>query len=316
MVNLALVGLGNIGLVHATVLREPTNKSGIVLKAIADPTPKEIYKDTIYFKHYRELLREKDITAVSIATPPHTHYQITLDALNAYKDVLLEKPPTLTIEQLETLARTASDNDLVLFTAFHTRYRSEVALAFQELKNKNVRKIEINYREYVLNYHDPAGWIFNPDMAGGGVLIDSGINAMSVVQRVLPGLEFQVTSAKLFRSSDYRVETNAHVDFTFGRDSQGVLRMDWFHKGAETRQISFYTDSAKYTIDIVQSQLFKNDKPLLDGEKKERVTADLYIEYRSVYDDFAKHLAERKSLVSAKELKFVLDTYSLVKRKN
>lgn len=311
-INLGLIGLGSIGLVHAAVLREPTNKNGIVLKAIADFVPKEIYKDVAYFKDYRMLLQKKDISTVSIATPPNTHYQIALEALNANKNVLLEKPPTLAIRQLEELAEIASDKNLVLFTAFHACYHPEVLLASQELKNKNVKKIEINYGEYVLNYHDPSGWIFNPDVAGGGVLMDSGINAMSIVQRVLPNLEFQVTKTKLFRLPEYGVEIGAHVNFTFGENSQGTLHMDWFRKEGETRQITFHTDVAKYTIDIVQNQLFKNDKPLLTKEKKGKMV-DQYTEYRGVYVDFVEHLLKRKSLVSSKELKFILDAYRIGK---
>lgn len=308
-INLALIGLGSIGAIHAAVLERSTNKSGITLKAIADLKRIKGHSGIVYHQDYREVLQEKDIVAISIATPPNTHYQIALDALEAGKNVLLEKPPTLSMAALEELTDIAIDKKLVLFTAFHACYHPEVALARQELKNKIVRRIEINYAEYVLNYHDPSGWIFDPKIAGGGVLMDSGINAMSIIREVLPEIEFQVKERSLLFSPHYKVETKARVNFAFGEGGQGILQMDWFHKGRETREVIFYTDDARYRVDIVQNQLFKNDIPLLDRGNKERIITDLYSEYTGVYEDFAKHLSMRKSLISEKELKFVLDVY-------
>lgn len=306
--NLALIGLGNIGLIHVKALRKSEGRSSIVLKAVADTRPKKEFPDLLYFLDYRKLLEEKGIEAVSIATPPNTHYQIAKESLEAGKDVLLEKPPTLTIGELADLTEKASKKDLVLFTAYHTCYRPEVTVAKRELKGKEIRKIEINYGEYVLNYHDPREWIFNPEIAGGGVIIDSGINAISVVQRVLPYLDLKVTKAKLFRKSGYQVETAANVNFTFGENGKGILQMDWFHQGVEIRQIIFSTDSDCYTLDIVQGQLFKNGTLLL-SQKEKRKVVDMNIEYERVYEDFSKHLTQRESLVGMKELKFVLDVY-------
>src|SRR5436190_11063420 len=51
------------------------------------------------YRHYQELLADKDIQAVLIATPEHWHTQMVLDALAAGKDVYVEKPLCQTPEQ-------------------------------------------------------------------------------------------------------------------------------------------------------------------------------------------------------------------------
>jgi predicted dehydrogenase len=51
------------------------------------------------YRNYRELLADKDVDAVLIATPEHWHYQMVLDALAAGKDVYVEKPLCHTPEQ-------------------------------------------------------------------------------------------------------------------------------------------------------------------------------------------------------------------------
>jgi len=51
------------------------------------------------YRNYQELLSDKDVQAVLIATPEHWHYQMLLDALAAGKDVYVEKPLCQTPEQ-------------------------------------------------------------------------------------------------------------------------------------------------------------------------------------------------------------------------
>ena len=51
------------------------------------------------YRNYRELLADKDVQAVLIATPEHWHYQMVLDALAAGKDIYVEKPLCQTPEQ-------------------------------------------------------------------------------------------------------------------------------------------------------------------------------------------------------------------------
>src|SRR5579871_4876040 len=60
-------------------------------KCRLDPTDK-----TRVTKDYRIVLDRKDVDAVCIATPDHWHGKMTLDALNAGKDVFVEKPMTRT----------------------------------------------------------------------------------------------------------------------------------------------------------------------------------------------------------------------------
>jgi len=50
-------------------------------------------------KDYRKILQDNNIKAVSICTPNETHYRIAKDFLNAKKNVMVEKPLAMTIEQ-------------------------------------------------------------------------------------------------------------------------------------------------------------------------------------------------------------------------
>ena len=65
------------------------------------------------FKDHRELLAQKDIDVALVATPDHWHSVIAIDALNAGKDVYVEKPLTLKIEEGPPIVKAARVNDRV-----------------------------------------------------------------------------------------------------------------------------------------------------------------------------------------------------------
>lgn len=64
--------------------------------------------------NYKELLRDKSIDAIAVATPVFTHYQLAREALNAGKNVLIEKPLAPTVKEAEKLVSLARQKGLIL----------------------------------------------------------------------------------------------------------------------------------------------------------------------------------------------------------
>ena len=65
------------------------------------------------FSDHRKLLETKTIDAVLIATPDHWHSTCAIDALNAGKDVYVEKPLTLTIDEGPPIVKAARVNNRI-----------------------------------------------------------------------------------------------------------------------------------------------------------------------------------------------------------
>jgi len=95
-VQVATIGLGGMGTEDT---HTSTSVPGVQLVAVADiyqgrlDHAKEVFgKDVFTTRDYREVLARKDVDAVIIATPDHWHSHISIDAMNAGKDVYCEKP--------------------------------------------------------------------------------------------------------------------------------------------------------------------------------------------------------------------------------
>ncbi len=73
------------------------------------------------YRNYRELLADKDVDAVIIATPEHWHFQMLLDTLAAGKDVYVEKPLCHTPQQGVTLMDAARDSKSIVQVGMQRR---------------------------------------------------------------------------------------------------------------------------------------------------------------------------------------------------
>ncbi|MDA8433936.1 MAG: Gfo/Idh/MocA family oxidoreductase [Nitrospiraceae bacterium] len=119
---IGVIGVGYLGRHHARIYSE---LEGVSLAAVADADQsrgKEIAEQygCKYFPSYPELLPLCD--AVSIVTPTTTHHAVAIECLAAGKDVLVEKPITVTIEEADDLIEEAKKRARILQVGHLERY--------------------------------------------------------------------------------------------------------------------------------------------------------------------------------------------------
>src|SRR3989344_4551198 len=115
--NLAIIGAGKWG---KNLLREFNKIAEIYYVCHTGNTEtdrwlKENYPTAAITHHYQEILKDKKVPAVVIATPIKTHFKIASDCLKSGKHVFLEKPMTDNLEQAKKLVAIAKKNKLILF---------------------------------------------------------------------------------------------------------------------------------------------------------------------------------------------------------
>jgi predicted dehydrogenase len=112
--HVAGIGVGGMGAVNlANMETEAIVALCDVDEAYAAPTFKK-YPAAKVFKDFRAMLeKQKDIDAVVVATPDHTHAVIAVAAMKAGKHVYCQKPLTHTIDEARTVARVAREAKVV-----------------------------------------------------------------------------------------------------------------------------------------------------------------------------------------------------------
>ncbi|MDP2671613.1 MAG: Gfo/Idh/MocA family oxidoreductase [bacterium] len=115
---LGFIGLGYWG---PNLIRNFHKQEGVRVKTVADLSEDRLAKIKGDFPsiartttNYQDLLNDKEIEAIVIATPVSSHFQLAKEALEAGKHVLVEKPMTATVAQAEELLEIAKRKKLTL----------------------------------------------------------------------------------------------------------------------------------------------------------------------------------------------------------
>ena len=117
MIKIGIIGYGYWG---PNLVRNFAETPGITVACVADLDPKKLeivqkrYPGVKTTTRFQDLLENKDIDAIAIATPVSTHFELGMAALKAGKHLWLEKPMTETSEQARKLVDEAEKRKLVL----------------------------------------------------------------------------------------------------------------------------------------------------------------------------------------------------------
>jgi predicted dehydrogenase len=94
------------------------------------------------YRHYRELLTNKDIDAVVISTPDHQHAILAVDAVRANKDVYLQKPASLTIAEGRAMSNAVLASGRILQIGSQQRSWKQFHRACELIRNGRIGQIK------------------------------------------------------------------------------------------------------------------------------------------------------------------------------
>jgi D-galactose 1-dehydrogenase len=252
---------------------------------------------------HEDMLRLADVDAVAICTPPQARHLIARDALIAGKHVLLEKPPTATLSELDDLARLAEREGRVLFTTWHSQYNRGVEEARRALQGQSVRRLLVTWKEDVRHWHPGQQWIWE---AGGFGVFDPGINALSIVTRIMPEPIF-VRRADLAFPKNRDAPIAATLAFGSGRrDADLSAEFDWRQTGPQSWDIAVETEAGMSLALRHGGRRLEIDGRLVAEEPSQ--------EYQAIYARFAELLESSRSDVDPAPFRLVADAFLLGRR--
>jgi D-galactose 1-dehydrogenase len=297
-IRVAIVGLGKIARdQHIPAIAETV---GIELAATASPNGR--IEGIEHFSTLDDLLESTpDIDAVALCTPPQVRHGQAAAALRAGKHVLLEKPPGATVSELTPLIAVARQTGRTLFATWHSRFAPAVEPARDFIANRQIKSVAVEWKEDVKVWHPGQAWIWEP---GGFGVFDPGINALSILTRILPR-PFFLTKAELSFPGNRAAPIAANLTFT---DQTGLpirAEFDWRQTGPQTWDIRVDTDAGCLTLSSGGSRLVHDDRTLVDEKQAE---------YRSIYRRFVELIASRVSDVDLSPLVHVADAFMLGRR--
>lgn len=182
-IGVGIVGLGGMGHLHARHVTELG--ANVVAGADLVEAQRERFEtefDAQTYETHDGLVDNDTVDAVIVTTPNRFHEPIAIDALEAGCDVLVEKPLAHTLESARRIARAAADADGICMVGFHNRHAASMAM-FDDHHTRgrfgDLTHIEANYVRR-RGVPGPGSWFTNPELAGGGALLDIGVHALDL----------------------------------------------------------------------------------------------------------------------------------------
>ena len=300
-VRIGLVGIGKIARDQHVPVLEASSDFELVATA-----SRHNYVDGVAnFRDVREMLAGVALDAVAVCTPPQHHFEAASASLEAGKHVLLEKPPSRTLAEFECLAALAAQKKLTLFQSWHSRFAPAVALAAETLRGRNISSAAIVWKEDVRRWHPGQTWIWK---AGGFGIFDPGINALSILTRLLPD-EIFVDDARLSVPSNCQAPIAADLALRSASGIAVTAAFDFRQTGDQTWDIRFTTDRGEVLLSEGGSRLF------VDGrEVKHSNAPHAHAEYAPLYDHFATLIRTNRSDADARPFKLVADAFLIGER--
>jgi predicted dehydrogenase len=184
-IRVGIIGCGWPGAAHA---RGYLGAGGFKLAAVADLIPDRRRKLMAEFQIAREysdakdLLKEKEIDAVSIALPNHLHAPIALAALRAGKHVLCEKPPAISAAEARRMDAAAKKNAKVLLYSLQRRFGPHEQAAKAAVAKGYVGDVYHVRAVWTRTRGIPVGtgWFTQKEKSGGGALMDVGFHMLDL----------------------------------------------------------------------------------------------------------------------------------------
>lgn len=187
--NVGIIGSGFVATMHMAAFLK---HGSVEVKSVADNNAKTRERFSKRFPgvslsaHYEKILEDKSIDLVDICLPHYLHYEVTMKAFSAGKDVILEKPIALTLEEANEMIEVAKKNSRRFFVDLSQRFLPCHQKMKQLLEEDRIGNpflaIGTIIGDGFARMNDPASWKGSWEKAGGGVLADTGTHLVDIMQ--------------------------------------------------------------------------------------------------------------------------------------
>ncbi|MBL9162859.1 MAG: Gfo/Idh/MocA family oxidoreductase [Planctomycetaceae bacterium] len=318
---IGIIGAGAIGQKHA----EAAQAAGATLRWIADLNSERAAELSSQFggtpcNDPSMVLNDQAVDAVVIGVPNRLHHPLAVAALEAGKDVLLEKPMALTAAQCEEINDVATRTGRIVQIGFVHRYTAVGRLAKQIVSAGRLghiyhAKAHLHIRRGVPGL---GKWFTTKSVAGGGALIDVGVHLIDLALSTLGYPDVADVSGQVYSTFGRRmrgyvyenmwagppdwdgvcdVEDAAHAFVRFRNGATLELDVAWAgnfpEKSIPTSLMGFFGDAGGMTFELF------GDHVILTSEQEgslvdERFEAAAAEPFKDQFADFLRSIETRE----------------------
>ena len=228
-IRFGMIGTGGIARHHLSQLLPI---EGAQVTALCDTSPEQIrlsverfpaLKDAWTTDDYHALLARDDVDAVIVCTPHTQHAQQMLDAVNANKHVLMEKPMVCSVEDAHNVLKRLESYDKVVALAYQRHAMGQFIYIREKIASGEVGPVQFISALQCQGWKrgTKGSWRQDPALSGGGQINDSGSHLLDILLWTT-GLTVADVSA-FIDNCGTPVDINSALAFRFTNGAQGNI---------------------------------------------------------------------------------------------
>lgn len=221
MKTICIVGCGNIAKTHAKNLQKKAKLSFASRRLESAQHFEKAFGGIKSYSSYEEALQDRQVDAVILCTPPEWHKDQILQALDAKKSILVEKPMVISRQELfEVEEKIKHHPELVLMVAENYPYKPLFAKLQNIIASKRYGKVtHVAFKKMFMQKSQ--SW-----KSSYGALFEGGIHFVSMMTGLL-GTPISVQASFPKASDPNKPERTSHLELTFDMDLKATLDYSW-----------------------------------------------------------------------------------------
>jgi len=251
---IGVIGAGNFaGAMIVPLLKELNANVKYIAsaKGLSGTTLAKKYKIPFSTSRYQDILEDADIDAVIITTRHSAHASQVIESLKAGKDVFVEKPLALNLEELEAIKSAYSASSKTVTVGFNRRF-SPFSIAAKELLNEGPVQIIATMNA---GFIPENSWVHDLE-SGGGRIIGEACHYIDLISFFAGSIVEKVIMNAMGNHPDSRTD-NATVLLKYKNGSTGVI--NYFSNGSKAypkEKIEIYSQQKTILIDNFRTAEF------------------------------------------------------------
>jgi predicted dehydrogenase len=268
---IGIAGAGVIGTVHAKALAGLPELATIV--AVADPREDAGRKlasasDATWYGTLDELLADPAVEVVVIATPSGMHPDHAVQAAQAGKHIISEKPMAISHEGLDRMIAAVEDNGVEMAVIFQNRLSRDIVKAKRAVEAGMIGmpilgNATVHWHRTQDYYEASGGWRGTWELDGGGSLMNQSIHTIDLVQWIMGGIA-SVSANIATLSHEIETEDTATASVVFRSGALGTIQGTTSASGDHPVRVEVIGTGGRVVIEKGELTAWEGDSELSD----------------------------------------------------
>lgn len=220
-INVGVIGVGSMGYNHVRIYSELENANLVAISDMVRGTLDKVSKEfnTVGYVDYDNILQIDDIEVVNICVPTVFHHDVVMRAIEAGKNVLVEKPIASKLNEAEEMIKAAEDAGVTLATGHVERFNPAVRVAKKLIDEGAIGE--------VVTANSKRLGPFPPRIRDVGVAIDLAIHDIDIFNYLFNSRANTVFANMSSKLKNCEFEDHAEIMTKYDSGVLSILETNW-----------------------------------------------------------------------------------------